>query len=377
MRADIALIGFGNVGRRFARLLAERADRLAAEYDLTCRIVGISTRRHGAVARAEGIDVERAVASVESGGSLTAMDDQFMGQSTGQSVGQPIGPAPATSFEIIERLAGSDAELRVVVETTTLDIAAGQPAIDHVRAAFAAGCHVVTANKGPAAFAWSALQAEAEAADVSFLFEGAVMDGVPVFNLVRETLPAVEVLGFRGVVNSTTNHILSALEDGDEFGPALARMQAEGIAEADPSLDVDGWDAAAKTSALANVLMGARMTPHDVRRTGIGPGSGPIARDARAKGRRLRLVASAARRADGGIDATVAPVELPGDDLLAGLRGQANAVVIKTDLLGEIAICQLDGSLTQTAYALLSDLVTVRKRQRARHAVPARRTPGS
>lgn len=363
MRADIALIGFGNVGRRFARLLAERADRLAAEYDLTCLIVGISTRRHGAVARAEGIDVERALASVESGGSLTPMEDQ-----TG-------GPAPATSFEIIERLAGSDADLRVVVETTTLDIAAGQPAIDHVRAAFAAGCHIVTANKGPAAFAWAALQAEAEAAGVSFLFEGAVMDGVPVFNLVRETLPAVEVLGFRGVLNSTTNHILSALEDGDEFGPALARMQAEGIAEADPSLDIDGWDAAAKTSALANVLMDARMTPHTVRRTGIGPGSGPIAREARAKGQRLRLVASVTRRADGDIDALVAPVELPGDDLLAGLRGQANAVVIKTDLLGEIAICQLDGSLTQTAYALLSDLVTVRKRQGAPRAAPARRTP--
>jgi len=358
MRADIALIGFGNVGRRFARLLAERADRLAADYDLTCRIVGISTRRHGAVARAEGMEVEEALAAVESGV-----------QSTGR--------APLTSFEIIERLAGSDAALKVVVETTTLDITAGQPAIDHVRAAFAAGCHVVTANKGPAAFACAALQAEAEAADVSFLFEGAVMDGVPVFNLVRETLPAVEILGFRGVVNSTTNHILSALEDGDEFVPALARMQAEGIAEADPSLDVDGWDAAAKTSALANVLMGARMTPHEVRRTGIGPDSGPIARNARAKGRRLRLAASATRRTDGGIDATVAPVELPGDDLLAGLRGQANAVVIRTDLLGEIAICQLAGNLTQTAYALLSDLITVRQRQRALHAVPARRTPGS
>ena len=215
----------------------------------------------------------------------------------------------------------------------------------------------------------------AEAAGVSFLFEGAVMDGVPLFNLVRETLPAVEVLGFRGVVNSTTNHILSALEDGDEFAPALARMQAEGIAEADPSLDVDGWDAAAKAAAVANVLMGARLTPHDVRRTGIGPDSGPAAREARANGRRLRLVASAERRRDGSLEVAVAPVELPGDDLLAGLRGQANAIVISTDLLGAIAICQLDGSLTQTAYALLSDLITVRRRRQARPAVQARRTP--
>ncbi len=251
----------------------------------------------------------------------------------------------------------------MVVETTTLDIAAGQPAIEHVRAAFAAGCHVVTANKGPAAFAFATLRAAADAAGVSFLFEGAVMDGVPVFNLVRETLPAVEILGFRGIVNSTTNHILSALEDGEAFGPALARMQAEGIAESDPSLDVDGWDAAAKTAALANVLMNAELTPHGVERTGIGEQTADAARHARERGRRLRLVASASRRADGAVDAAVALTELRADDLLAGVRGQANALVLRTDLLGEIAICQLDGGLTHTAYALLTDLIAIRRRQ--------------
>jgi homoserine dehydrogenase len=340
MRADLALVGFGNVGRRFARLLDEQRHRLARDYGLTCRIVGISTRSHGLLYDASGVDVLPALLQVEAGASLWQSD-----------------------IDVIARLATSDADLRVVVETTTLDIEAGQPAIDHVRRAIAAGCHVVTANKGPAAFAYSALRDEAAAAGVSFLFEGAVMDGVPVFNLVRETLPAVEILGFRGVVNSTTNHILSALEDGEAFGPALARMQALGIAEADASLDVDGWDAAAKTAALANVLMDARITPHEVRRTGIGEASGDPARSARAAGRRLRLVASARRMEDGTVAASVEPVELAGDDLLAGLRGQANALVLRTDLLGEIAISQLDGSLTQTAYALLSDLITVSRRQ--------------
>lgn len=358
MLADLALIGFGNVGRRFARLLEEKAARLAAEHRLSGRVVGIATARHGGAWDAEGIDVDAAVARVERGEPVSA-----------------DGAPPGTAFDIIGRLAHSDADLRVVVETTTLDIGAGQPAIDHVRAAFAAGCHVVTANKGPAAFAYASLRAAAEAAGVRFLFEGAVMDGVPVFNLVRETLPAVEILGFRGVVNSTTNHILSALEDGEAFGPALARMQAEAIAEADPSLDVDGWDAAAKTAAIANVLMDARMTPHDVNRTGIGEQTGDAARRAKAVGRRLRLVASASRRGDGAIDATVAPTELPGDDVLAGLRGQANALVLRTDLLGEIAICQLGGSLTHTAYALLSDLVTIGRRQPARRGAPARRSP--
>jgi homoserine dehydrogenase len=175
-------------------------------------------------------------------------------------------------------------------------------------------------------------------------------------------MPLLDIRGFRGVVNSTTNHILSALEDGETFAPALARMQAEGIAEADPSLDVDGWDAAAKTAALANVLMDADLTPQAVDRTGIGPDSAAHALRARQSGCRLRLVAAASRTADGEVSARVRPEELPGDDLLAQLRGKSNALILQTDLLGDIAIHQLGGDVTMTAYALLSDLVTLRRR---------------
>lgn len=358
MHADIVLVGFGNVGRRFARLLDEQRERLLAEHGITCRTVGIATRRHGVLFDRDGVDVLPALLQVEAGASLWQSGIDViaeLGAMRRRRVTEASADAhPGSRGGVVE----------IVVETTTLDIAAGQPAIDHVRRAIAGGCHVVTANKGPAAFAYAPLRDEAAAAGVSFLFEGAVMDGIPVFNLVRETLPNVRISGFRGVVNATTNHILSALEDGDAFAPALARMQALGIAEADPALDVDGWDAAAKAAALANVLMDAGITPHDVRRTGIGETSALRAQRARAEGRRLRLVASARRLDNGSVDATVAPVELPADDLLAGLRGQANALILETDLLGQIAITQLDGSLTQTAYALLSDLITVCRRAR-------------
>jgi homoserine dehydrogenase len=355
MRADLALVGFGNVARRFARLIEGRRDWLALDYDLECRIVGIATRHHGAVFRQAGLDAVAAAVRVEGGHPL-------------------VEPATAAedSLDVIRRLAQSDAPLKVLIETTTLDITAGQPAIDHVRAALQSACHAITANKGPAAFAYEELNALAFDRDLSFLFEGTVMDGVPIFNLVRETLPAVEITGFRGVINSTTNHILSALEDGDSFDAALERMQEEGIAEADPSLDVDGWDAAAKTSALANVLMRARMTPQAVEREGIGPSTARLAMAAKARGARVRLVASA-RRTPHGVIASVRPVELPETDLLAGLRGMANALVLQTDLLGEIAICQLGGSLTQTAYALLSDLVAIRRRH---SPVPHGAAPG-
>ena len=184
------------------------------------------------------------------------------------------------------------------------------------------------------------------------------MDGIPLFNLVRETLPAVKVVGFRGVVNSTTNYILTAMEQGQRFDNALADMQTAGIAEADPSLDVDGWDAAAKTAALANVLLGAGLTPHTVERQGISAETGRRAIAARAAGRRVKLVVRAEREGRH-VRARVAPEELPGDDLLAGLEGQQNAIILQTDLLEEIAIVQRGGNLTHTAYALLSDLVTI------------------
>jgi homoserine dehydrogenase len=348
MRADLALVGFGNVGRRFARLLEERRDWLSLDYDLDCRVVGIATRHHGSVFRDSGIDAVASAVSVEGGHPLT-------------EGGAPLADG---TLDVIHRLSSTDAPLKVLIETTTLDIEAGQPAIDYVRDALQAGCHAVTANKGPAAFAYEELSALAYDRDVSFLFEGVVMDGVPIFNLVRESLPAVEITGFRGVLNSTTNHILSALEDGEGFDAALQRMQEMGIAEADPSLDVDGWDAAAKTSALANVLMRARMTPQAVDREGIGPATARLAMAAKARGARVRLVASAQRTAQG-VVTSVRPVELPETDLLAGLRGMANALVLQTDLLGEIAVSQLGGSLTQTAYALVSDLVTIRRRQRS------------
>jgi homoserine dehydrogenase len=329
IRADLALIGYGNVARRFVSLVDERGPRLLAEYDLDCRVVGTSTRRTGAIYRGERC---------------------------------------ADSFDMIRRLSTSDAGLRIVVETTTLDVKNGEPAISHVRAGLAAGCHVVTANKGPVAFAFEELKRAADRAGVRFLFESAVMDGIPIFNLVRETLPAVSVVGFEGVVNTTTNHIITALENGASFEDALAHMQSEGIAEADPSLDVDGWDAAAKTAALANVLLDAQITPHDVTRTGIDHRTGDAARAALTHGRRLKLVASASRHETGRMTYVVEPKELPATHLLASLEGNANALILETDLLDRMAICQMAGSLTQTAYGLLADIVAI---ARERSALPS------
>ena len=349
MKLNLALAGFGNVARRFVRLLREKEQELAA-LGLEPVIVGISTRRHGVIFSPRGID------AVEQANRLE--------RDSSAELGDGVAAAISDTFAMIGRT-GDLWQPGALVETTVLDINAGQPAIDHVRAAILSGLNVVTANKGPAAFAARALQAEAADKGVSFLFEGAVMDGVPVFNLVRETLPGARVMAFEGVVNTTTNQMLVAIERGETAASALARMQAEGIAEADPSLDLDGWDAAAKAAALANVLMDAGITPRDVDREGLGADVDARVAAAVSRGRRLKLIAAA--RLDGGrVRAEVKLREVDPVGTFGSLDGPANALRLDTDLIGPVVITQLEGSLTATAYALVSDLVRVAQRLQGR-----------
>jgi homoserine dehydrogenase len=345
VKIQIALVGFGNVARRFVRLVEESRPALDA-LDIDPVVVGIATERHGARFDAAGL-------------GTAALNECLRLAEAGHAVG-PAFTAPA-SIEVIRQLGKLGSEARVMIETTTLNVQSGEPAISHVRAAFAAGAHVITANKGPVACAYRALKDEADAARLSFLFEGAVMDGIPVFNLVRETMPATTIHGFRGVINSTTNHILCAVERGDSYSAALKRMQDEGIAERDPSLDIDGWDAAAKVAAMANVWLDANVMPKDVRRSGITPECETRAVAALAHGRRLKLV-GAAHRDHGRVIADVGLRELPENDPLAILDDQANALEIDSTPLGRIVITQRDGGMDKTAYALLTDLVMLRRR---------------
>jgi homoserine dehydrogenase len=345
----LVLVGFGNVSRRLVRLLAEMSDRL----DTRCHVAAIVTRHHGSVIDLSGIDTARAVSVVESSQSLDRLDPH---------------PTERSAIDVIRHVADAlgdeAAEGRVVcVESTVLDVDRAETAVAHVRAALEGQMHVVTVNKGPVAFAYHELEALAESVDRVFLFEGVVMDGVPVFNLVRETLPGVIIDGFRGVINTTCNFILTELERGRSVNDALAEMQARGIAEANPALDLDGWDAAAKTAALVNVLMGGAITPHHVARNGIRGVDSADARDALSRGRRIRLVASASRTR-GKVTARVEPEVLDRHDPLANVGDLENALYLRTDVLDEIGIVQRGSSLTQTAYALVSDLARIGQRLR-------------
>ena len=245
----------------------------------------------------------------------------------------------------------------VLVEITTLDPKSGQPAVAHVRQALGRGMHVVTANKGPVAFALRPLKALAGRKKRLFLHEGAVMDGTPVFNLAERCLRGARIVSFRGTLNSTTNLVLSRMEEGRTPSAAVREAQALGIAEADPRNDLEGWDAAVKGCAIANGLMNASVRPASVRRRGIAGLTTLDARRAVRAGTRLRLVVRGVRK-KGRVLVSVAPERIPFGDPLSG-SGPDAALVLETDLMGEIGVFERGATVDQTAYALLSDLLEI------------------
>lgn len=231
----------------------------------------------------------------------------------------------------------------------------GQPATDHLRAALELGVHAITANKGPIVHAFRELTALAKEKNRKFLFESTVMDGVPVFSMFPDGLPDTEIRGFCGVLNSTTNVVLTEIEKGRSMEEAVKRAQAMGIAETDPAADLDGWDAAVKVVALAIVLMGAEIRLEQVQRTGIRELSEEKIRSVRAAGMRYKLVCRAERRG-GGVECTVRPEMLLASDPLANLEGSSSAIHFDLDVFG-LSLVEHNPGVEATGYGLLADFL--------------------
>ncbi len=260
-------------------------------------------------------------------------------------------PAPHDVREWL-RLAKAD----VLFEATSLIPRDGQPAIDHIRAALEMGAHAITANKGPIVHAYEELSSLAAAKGRRFLFESTVMDGVPIFAMFRDSLPLVHLHGFRGILNSTTNVILSGMEEGLSFEESLAKAKQIGVAETDPSNDIEGWDAAVKVAALVRVLMGVPLRLEEIQREGIGNLSGEAVRAARANGTPYKLVCRA-QRTDQGVTASVRPEQVPLSDPLAWVAGTSSIVYFETDIFPGLAITENNPGLEATAYGMLADFV--------------------
>lgn len=333
---NLAFLGFGNVGRALARLLMAKRENLSRQHGIEYRVVGIATRNHGAAIDQRGIDLERALGAYEAGESLSPMS------------------ASSESGDGVAFIVACGADL--LFENTPVNYQSGQPAVDHIRAALEAGMHAITANKGPVVHAHRELAALASRRGRRFLFEAAVMDGAPIFSLWREALPGATLRGFRGILNSTTNLILTLMEEGKGYDESVAHAQAIGIAETDPSGDTLGWDAAIKVAALVTVLMETPLKPDQVDREGIENITAEQTIQAVGEGKRWKLVCTAERQAEG-VLASVRPELLSPGDPLYDVMGTSSAVTFFTDVLGPLTIIENDPGPETTAYGLLADMI--------------------
>ena len=332
-RYRLCFLGFGNVGRALARLLVSKTSELRESYGIEWEIAGVAARRMGWRASKSAIDVASLLAGNDETAVLHGIDEWL-------AVAKPD----------------------VVFETTSLNPENGQPAIEYLRKSLLAGAHAITANKGPIVYAYDELNAIAIAQGKRLMFESTVLDSAPVFSLFRETLPAARLRGFSGVFNSTTNVILETMEEGRSFAEGVKTAQELGVAETDPSHDVDGWDSIMKVCAIARVILRAPLLPTDVRREGIRSLDSATLQAARAEGKPFKLLSRATVNADGSVTAFVRPEQIALNDPLGGVRGTSLAIHFELDTIPGLTIISHRPNLQSTAYGLLADFVNTDKR---------------
>jgi len=320
------------VGRALLRLLISKESELRRKYDVRWRLTGIATRRFGWIADPEGLN------------PLAALSSHF----------PQLANPPRNVREWLER-----SKADVLFEASSLNTHSGQPAIDHLVAALEAGAHAISANKGPLVHDYLRIAALAKAKGKQFLFESTVMDGAPIFSLFPLGLPATELRGFAGVLNSTTNVVLTEMEKGRSLDEAVKRAQAIGIAETDPTHDLDGWDATVKVAAIVNVLMGVPLRIEQVQRTGIRELSEGKIRSVRAAGMRYKLICRAERRGDGA-ECRVGPELLLMSDPMASLEGTSSAIRFDLDVMS-ISLVEHNPGIEATGYGLLADFLRAAK----------------
>jgi len=343
MKYRIGLVGCGVVGRGFLEILAAKAENLKAKHGFEAKIVAIVDKLKGTAVAPAGIDIKKVLRHLGAGKSL---DDY--GPAKAQKA-----PAPEP-VDIIGRV-----EADIIAELTYTDIKTGEPATSHIRKALQTGKHVVTSNKGPAALHYRELAGLAAKKKRQFRIEGTVMSGTPIFTLAERGFAGNEIREIKGILNGTTNFILTKMEiDGMEYAEALALAQKLGYAEADPTADVEGFDALAKVVILSNVLLGGSLKPTEIKPRGISSITKRMVGEAQAEGCRYKLVAYT-RRAGGKIEAGVEPRKLPLSDPLTGVMGAQNALTFDLDLLGPVTIQGAGAGKLATGDAILQDILAI------------------
>ncbi|MEL7626221.1 MAG: homoserine dehydrogenase [Anaerolineaceae bacterium] len=339
---DLALLGFGNVGKAFARLLIEKQEEMKQKFDFLPRITAIATQSHGVCIDKNGLDEQTLLDLLSSREpfDLSTMDKtDFKGD----------------SFNFIQQVPAS-----ILAETTPVNPRSGLPALDYLRAGAKRGLHLITANKGPVVYGFRELTELTRQNGRLFRFESAVMDGAPIFSLFRGPLAGAQIHGFYGILNSCTNLLLDHMRNGETLDEAIRYGASIGITETDPSNDVDGWDAAIKVAALSNVLLGQSLTPMDVQPIGIRGITPEMIAEAEAQGKRWKLVCQGGWKGEE-YQVSVKPEMIGPDSPLYTVDGTSSYVSFELDVLPGLGILESDPSPKTTAFGLLADLIDIAK----------------
>jgi len=328
----IILCGFGVVGQSFAKLLESRSEDLYARYGLKPRIVGVFDR-NGSAADASGLDINRLIDVKKKHNSVKKYSE------TKNNV---------SGIEII-----NDLEAEVLIETTESNYKDAEPGMTHIINAMKRGMHVISVNKGPLALAFPSLMELADYNRVLFRFSGTVGGGTPILDFARNSLRGERIVSFDGILNGTTNYILTNMADGMSFNDALSDAKQKGYVEADESLDLDGLDAAAKLVILANWIMGMKVTMPDIKITGIRKMDDADIKRAAEKNCAIKLIASCNK------ELNVAPKEIAIDDPLC-VSGTLNAISFTSEHSGTQTIIGRGAGGIETASSILRDLIDIR-----------------
>ena len=333
MNNKIALAGCGNVGTALLEILQEKRSELAGKYGFTFEVVLICDLMKGNIADSQGLDLGKVLDAIHTRRGFAELPQ-----------------ARGTFAEMLE-----SSHATVLAEATPMDLKTGEPGMTHMKTALSHGVSVVTTNKGPISLALDELVKLGAEHGASLRFEGTVMSGTPFISMIREGMVGCKVKKVAGILNGTTNFMLTKMGEGLTYDQALEEARSHGYTEADPSMDVEGWDPAVKVSIMAKIFFGMDVPVTKVDRTGITGITPGKVMEAAAAGCKVKLLAGV-EEGPKGFHAFVKPAKVPFSDPLASIDSATNAVTITTDNLGDVTIIGPGAGRRETGQALLEDI---------------------
>jgi len=338
---NIVFIGFGVVGTGLAEIMHNKKDYLKNKYGFDYNVLGVCDLIKGSIYDENGLDLEKVLK---------------LNKEKRKIIDYPAKEKGLKSVEMIKK-----PEVDIVVEVTPTNVKTGEPGLTHYKTALENKKHIVSTNKGPVALKYRELKEIADKNNVYLGFEGTVLSGTPAINLATRDLAGCEIKSIQGILNGTTNYILTKMEEGREYEDVLKEAQELGYAETDPTADVEAYDPLAKIVILANTVMEGNVDLNKVPREGITKITLEDVKRAKKNGKRIKLIGRAWREG-GEVKAQIKPEEIPLTHPLANVMGVLNAITFETDVTGDVTIIGPGAGAYTAGYAMLTDMLEIHRR---------------